>query len=137
MNTIKRIILFVIYFTWCLPQTLLGLIWFIICKIRKFKTYKFNSDKHKFIFTYWTTDPEYSPKGGVSLGMFIFGKDRESVKYHEYGHAIQSLILGWLYLIVIAIPSLIWLLIYKRTNKNYHWFYTESWADKLGQVKRN
>lgn len=47
----------------------------------------------------------------MSLGLFIFmfgGRyigDEETLK-HEYGHSIQSKILGPLYLIVIGLPSL-------------------------------
>lgn len=141
-NQGKRILLFLIYWTWCFPQTFIGLIWFIICKIRGFKTSSHNN------YTLWTHDINYSPAGGVSLGMFIFSKEfdpriyfrsteiTEIVRDHEYGHVLQSLMLGWFYLIVIGIPSVIWVLIYKKTNKSYYWFYTESWADKLGKVER-
>ena len=52
--------------------------------------------------------------GGVSLGAFIFinGKRgdeyKKTVSVHEYGHTIQSLILGPLYLFVVGIPSFVW-----------------------------
>lgn len=58
---------------------------------------------------------------------------------HEYGHTIQSLILGPLYLIVIGIPSTLWgFLPYcnKKREKeklSYFSFYTESWANDLGE----
>lgn len=135
----KRILLYSVYWTWCFPQTFIGLIWFVICKIRGFKTSKHNN------YTIWTHDINYSPAGGVSLGMFIFCKDFDSKKYlystetvrdHEYGHVLQSLMLGWFYLIVIGIPSIIWVWLSDKVNKDYYWFYTESWADKLGKVKR-
>ena len=51
---------------------------------------------------------------GVSLGKFIFvpksaGKDpSEFLLNHEYGHTIQSLILGPLYLPLIGAPSFAW-----------------------------
>ena len=49
------------------------------------------------------------------MGLFIFIKDREDVnpwtyntRIHEYGHTWQCLLLGPLYYIVIALPSVIW-----------------------------
>ena len=58
---------------------------------------------------------------------------------HEYGHSVQSAYLGPLYLFVIGIPSLIWAGCFdswrEKHNKSYYWFYTESWADKLGGAK--
>ena len=59
---------------------------------------------------------------------------------HEYGHTLQSKILGPLYLFVIGLPSLIWAGCfedYRKENKiSYYDFYTEKWADKLGGVNR-
>lgn len=75
--------------------------------------------------------------GAVSLGMFIFMFGEywigdEETKAHEYGHSIQSKILGPLYLLVIGLPSIIWAaFIYRFTKKSYFWFYTEAWANKL------
>ena len=50
---------------------------------------------------------------GVSLGIFIFLSIRdlqESSRLcaHEYGHTIQCLLLGPLYWVVVALPSVIW-----------------------------
>ncbi len=58
---------------------------------------------------------------------------------HEYGHTVQSLILGPLYLIVIGIPSTLWGFLpccnKKRVKEqlSYFSFYTESWANSLGE----
>jgi hypothetical protein len=84
--------------------------------------------------------------GAICLGPFIFiseGSKGHSEK-HEYGHSIQSMILGPLYLFIIGLPSLLhatyFLLYYKikkrRPKKNYYSFFTEKWADKLGGVTR-
>jgi hypothetical protein len=48
--------------------------------------------------------------GAISLGMFIFTftphvSDR--LVRHEYGHSIQSMVLGPLYLLMIGIPSMV------------------------------
>ena len=58
---------------------------------------------------------------------------------HEYGHTIQSLIFGPLYLIVMGIPSTVWgfLPYFNRKRKNeglsYFSFFTEKWANFLGE----
>jgi hypothetical protein len=58
---------------------------------------------------------------------------------HEYGHSIQSMVLGPLYLLMIGIPSMVWAGCFKnyrkRSKKSYYWFYTESWADRWGGNK--
>lgn len=77
--------------------------------------------------------------GSVTLGNYIFISPRatENTIKHEYGHTRQSLYLGPLYLIIIGIPSILWAMIHKTIapDKLYNWFYTEAWADKLGNVK--
>jgi len=70
--------------------------------------------------------------GGISIGAFIFLSDeieiKEAGKYqilrHEYGHFLQSLLLGPLYISVIGIPSIL-------KNK-----FIEGWADKWGKADR-
>ncbi|MBR2085647.1 MAG: hypothetical protein IJ906_00665, partial [Oscillospiraceae bacterium] len=58
---------------------------------------------------------------------------------HEFGHTIQSALLGWLYLPVIALPSTVWFMVPAlrkwRHDKqiSYYRFYTESWANHLGE----
>lgn len=60
------------------------------------------------------------------------------LKVHEYGHTIQSLLLGPFYLLVIGIPSMVWFHVPQlqklRIQKqiSYSAFYTECWADWLG-----
>lgn len=46
----------------------------------------------------------------LNLGMFIFTARPYDLKLiqHEYGHTVQSLILGPIWLFVIGLPSLIW-----------------------------
>lgn len=77
--------------------------------------------------------------GSATLGNYIFISPRatENTIKHEYGHTRQSLYLGPLYLIIIGIPSILWAMIHKTiaSDKLYSWFYTETWADKLGNVK--
>ena len=77
--------------------------------------------------------------GGISMGRFIMLNNRyiddDLSKKHEYGHSIQSLILGWLYLPFIGLPSIIRAVIWKagnRDSKSYYLGYPENWANRLG-----
>lgn len=114
----------IIRILWTLPQTLLGaLLWVIL---RPDTTKRVEGKR-----IYYTE----RIKGSVSLGEFIFCsfdayKDpTEETERHELGHYRQSLILGWFYLPIIGIPSLLHACIHK--GENYRHFYTEYWADEL------
>lgn len=130
--------------TWGVLQTLLGLIVFLLQRKEQHYSY------HGAMVTVWKN------KSSVSLGMFIFvtsepyfaekfaGKMRvdelsDRLLVHEYGHTIQSLILGPLYLIVIGIPSTLWGFLPNLNRKrreeqiSYFEFFTEKWANSLGE----
>lgn len=135
-NTVNHILYTVIQLTWGICQNSLGILLWIILSIvnpkRKREYY------HGAILTHWKF--QFS----MGLGMFIFygheGADEEKeVKVHEYGHTIQSVILGPLFMFVIAIPSVVWaftpalIKIWKSDRCNYTDFYPEYWANKLGE----
>lgn len=65
---------------------------------------------------------------------------RDTVRHAAIGHAKQSQMLGWLYLPIVGLSSICWAGLYgtiiKPSKKGYYRFWTESWADKLGEVKR-
>lgn len=121
--------------TWELPQNLLGA---IVKKIFKAK-YQMTYGDAK-VYT-WSIK-----FGSMSLGKYIFiGEKVFDTPYHnvitikhEYGHTIQSKYLGWFYLLVIGLPSLIWAQCFEgyrqKNNVSYYDFYTEKWANKLGGV---
>lgn len=85
---------------------------------------------------------------GVSLGNYIILQtthDHASVINHERGHSKQSQYLGFLYLIIIGIPSATGNVIDRIFHKDWQyrdiekWYYSlpwEAWADRLGGVKR-
>lgn len=58
---------------------------------------------------------------------------------HEYGHTIQSLFFGPLYLLLVGVPSIMWsfLTVYvrKRDKEHISYFsaYPERWANSLGE----
>ena len=88
-------------------------------------------------------------RDGISLGRYIFTPyaaptpiDAPYVQHfikHEYGHCCQSQKLGWFYLLIIGLPSIIWCNCFeayrKKYNISYYSFYTESWANQLGGVE--
>ena len=77
--------------------------------------------------------------GGISLGNFVYLRPPayERMVRHEYGHCLQSRLLGPFYLFVIGLPSLLWALWWHPGRSvSYYTFYTERWADSLGGVER-
>ena len=128
MQRIINILLFV----WQFPQILIGWIVSLFYKVKTTILYK---DKTVRIC------PTFP--GGISLGNTVivnkypFNTDTWNTVKHEWGHTVQSKILGPFYLFVIGIPSLLWAAIQGNViKKDYYWFYTEKWADKIGNVKR-
>lgn len=127
----KKLLYRLVQWTWGFPQTFIGFILYL--KLRKYPKEEFNGA----IITKWPH------KGGISLGMYIFFLDDkkryEEFKYHEYGHTLQSLLLGPLYLLVIGLPSYIWCngkyfnKYREDNNKAYSDLYCEKWADYNGQ----
>lgn len=133
-----------IQFTWGLLQSLLGLIVFLV---------HFRSSH---CFYYGAIVTEWDSKSSVSLGCFIFITNEpyfadkfkddftktelsSRLLVHEYGHTIQSLILGPFYLLAMGIPSTLWgfLPMAQSKRKNgisYFSFFTEKWANYLGEA---
>lgn len=133
MKTIPRILYYLIQWTWGLPQNLLGLM--LTLKYRKCRKEWY----HGALITYHNEG-----WGGISLGMFIIIREKagenwiHEAKIHEYGHSVQSLLLGPLYLFVIGIPSMVWCkmtekIVFGHVNE-YYAFYPESTANALGQL---
>lgn len=118
----------IILWLWQLPQNLLGL----LLRLH----YKGTKSKYKGVT--FIVSPDMG--GGLSLGSTVFVHYPYEMAWktwwHEYGHTRQSLYLGPLYLLVIGIPSLIWADNWRRWSNDYYSFYTEKWADKLGDVWR-
>lgn len=125
----KKIILFI----WQLPQNLLG---FILSR----GGVQFKNQEHTIYFK------KRFFNSGVSLGQYIildevfkYANDLQNAIDHEIGHSKQSLYLGWLYLLVIGLPSLFRNIYSRIFKKNEAWYYSdfpENWADKLGNVNR-
>lgn len=139
-KAMKTVLYIFLQFTWCLPQNIVGLI-VLLATPRKKRAFFQNR-----LITYW--QKPYS----LGCGTFIFlgehGSSRNSdtlnaqiqhkLFVHEYGHTVQSLILGPLFLLAIGLPSLAWAGIPYfrkwriRKKISYYSFYPELWANKLG-----
>ncbi len=125
-------------------QSLLGLCVFLIHSQSRHFFY------HGAVVTVWDAP------SSVSLGMFVFvtkkpyfcdklqdtySKEELAARLlvHEYGHTVQSLILGPLYLLLMGIPSTLWGFLpscQKRRRQqqvSYFSFFTERWANVLGE----
>lgn len=122
---------FALLFIWQFPQIILGLLLSFVFKCSTTLDYK---------FTMVRVCPKF--RGGLSLGPIIFvrrypnNQETWNTVKHEFGHSLQSRYLGPLYLIIIGLPSLIWAAIHTAKMGSYYSFYTEKWADKLGNVTR-
>lgn len=130
-----------LFFLWELPQNLVGLLTYLyLRKLHKIEGIR-QEQARLFIET---------RKLGVSLGWFIFWTRRSNryshlvndCRMHEYGHSLQSRILGPLYLLVVGLPSVMRHLYSVRyaSKTGMQWMayydsFPENWADKLGGVK--
>lgn len=132
MNIVKRLLYTLLQCTWGIAQTIAGAAMFLVLIGRKHFIYR------GCVATVWKR------RDSASVGIFIFvsetlcGRLRDEIIVHEYGHTVQSVILGPLYPFVISIPSAVWCLTPKfvrmRQEKgiSYYSFYTERWANRLG-----
>lgn len=129
-----------VLFIWQLPQNLLGIILLTYLRARK-RNISISYERNRCFI-----------KGGlgISLGFFIFwfplARPREPSAYtcnkeHEFGHSLQSLLFGPLYLLVIGLPSAsraLYARYYQSSTgrwwPRYYSGYPERWADSLGQV---
>ncbi len=119
-----------IHWIWCQPQTFIGFIFKLFLKKYTVDT---NLKTVPIIF--------HGKRWSLSLGSYLFVTDssKERIVNHEYGHYLQNLKLGPLYLLVVGLPSICWYWLSRKNSyikKTYFERFPENWADKLGKVKR-
>ena len=139
----KKFAYILIQCTWGIIQTVLGLIVF------------FMNIKAKHFMYHGAVVTVVKAPSSVSLGMFVFVTEvpmedkriknkipneelPQRLLVHEYGHTIQSLIFGPLYVIVMGIPSTLWGFLpcfQRKREKEYSYFsfFTERFANYLGE----
>lgn len=127
---------YLVQFTWGLLQNLAGAFWFLRYLRKPHSLY------HGAIVTR-VRRRRFS--GGWTFGCFIFLTEplspaaEHDLLIHEYGHTIQSLILGPAWSLVIGLPSMLWcnLPCFRRLRSRkripYSRLYCEGWANALGQ----
>lgn len=120
----KQFLSFWLY-VWELPQNVLALILFRIFGIK-------GQDRVITLNGYKRIEFLWKLKTAVSLGRYvligqILRDTRQDIRYHELGHCVQSIHWGWLYLVVIGIPSM-WVNLTTRiirrmyNSKPFRWF---------------
>ena len=130
----KTVLFRIWQWAWGLPQTLIGLTVYLIYRKRPHDRF------HGATVTYW------GKRSSMGVGMYLFIGETNDAKYrqqlliHEYGHAVQSLILGPLFLPIMGIPSFLWAnlppcrRLRRKKGVSYYAFYPESSANRLGQA---
>lgn len=128
----KRLLYTILQCTWGLGQTLLGFVFFLATIRCPHRIYRGCIDTH------------WKLRSGLSLGLFIFTpseryRTSQPIRVHEYGHTIQSLMLGPLYLLVVGAISFTWAnlpyFVKRRRARGtpYTACFVESWASRLGE----
>ena len=122
MKKILNWVIQILLVIWQLPQIIVAL--FMLPFLGNKKLIKYDN-------YCWAYDCE-KMSGAISLGCFIFlspysAKQKTTIA-HEYGHVKDSHKYGWLYLIIVGIPSILnaW---FNFTKCYYDW-YPEKWANK-------
>ena len=91
-------------YLWGLPQNLVGAVLYLYYRLKGCPHFSYQGAR----VILWTVDA-----GSMSVGRYLFlhqswrPKD-QFLLAHEYGHTIQSLILGPLYLPLVGLPSILW-----------------------------
>ncbi len=139
MKTLRWSLYALAQWTWGLPQNLVGLALLLLLGRQQRQWY------HGALVTWYRGRPWLARTGYVSLGMFIFVDGalqppvRDQVLVHEYGHTIQSLCFGPLFLLTVGVPSVLWAGIHARRlrmgrkTSRYTARYPESHANYLGE----
>lgn len=136
---VRGVLFHLLQWTWCLPQNLAGL---VLLPFLRGERYRY----HGALVTVYRRLKRFSNRSGFSLGSFIFipeawsAHDKKHLVVHEYGHTVQSLMLGPLYLPVVGLPSLLWsrrydrrLIAYRIRGVAYTDRFPENGADRLGE----
>lgn len=128
----------VLLFLWQLPQAIIGFfVWLFYLCTGQIRDIRFAG--HVFYISL-VANPGTSE--GISLCPIIFYKpENPNTLKHEYGHYLQSLKWGWLYLPIVAVPSVqngilaYWQIKCGTYTGWYNKVYPENEADILGDAQ--
>lgn len=138
-RALRGVLFHLIQWTWGLPQNLVGA---ALLPILRGERRRF----HGALVTVYRKKSWLKNRSGFSLGSFIYvpetwsEHDIKHLTVHEYGHTVQSLILGPLYLPVVGLPSVLWSHrymkrqpVYRSRGVSYTDRFPENGADRLGE----
>ena len=136
---LRALLFYFVQWTWAFPQNFVGLVLLPLLPGKRIRY-------HGAIITVYRKTRLMDNRSGFSLGMFIYipegwsDHEKEHLSVHEFGHSIQSLMFGPLYLFVVGIPSMIWCAKYFKNYSKYQERgikytdrFPENSADKLGE----
>lgn len=136
---IRAVVFYLLQWTWGLPQNLFGALTALVLRGERLRY-------HGALVTLYRPVRFLSNRSGFSLGMFIFMPEgwsapvRRSLVVHEYGHTVQSLIVGPFYLLIVGLPSVIWSQRYFKPDSkfikrgvSYTDRFPENWANSAGE----
>ena len=137
---VRGVLFHLLQWTWCLPQNLLGA---LLLPFLRGERYRF----HGALVTVYRRQKHLSNRSGFSLGSFIYipeawsAHDKKHLVVHEYGHTVQSMMFGPLYLFAVGLPSALWSRRYDRRTAAYRSLgvsytdrFPENGADRLGEL---
>ena len=131
----KRFLFRLWQWIWGLPQTLAGGLLYLYYVNRGCPHFPYQGAS----VVIWPRE-----NGSMSLGgyVFLYGSwartDRATLA-HEYGHCVQSLLFGPLYLLAVGLPSILWagLPVFRKRRReqgvSYYSVYPEHSATRLGE----
>lgn len=139
-RAVRAIFFYLLQATWCLPQNIVGAFARIFLRGRSFRYHG------SLVTIYRCSERTANRIGAFSLSCFIFIPEawdeeyRRRVVVHEYGHVVQSLMLGPFYLAAVGLPSVIWANRYQKRftryasrGVRYTDRFPENEADRLGE----
>ncbi len=120
---------------WGLPQNLVGGVFYLYYRLKGCPHFRYQGA----FGVVWT-----NPSGSMSMGSFLFmhpnwTPENKALLEHEYGHTIQSLFFGPLYLLTVGLPSVLWagLPYFKKLRREgrrgYYTVFPEKQASGLGK----
>ena len=122
--------------TWCLPSSILGAVAgaALLCFGARVIPWRGLPVVH--------AGSTLGPAAAVGHVLVFLGSAPEQVREHEWGHASQSVALGPLYWLLVALPSLAHACLFAlspgfRGHHRYLGFYTEAWAQLWAETRHH